>query len=257
MRTNYCQGKKWLYLICVVYIIVPLNAIFRTATIWTPVLVGIHRYIVVCKPLQAARICTVGNARRHFVCVLLLSFALNFPEFLRFHVIGVAVNATGHNVTYTATRTHMGSSPWFKIGYDKVCRTAIINYAIPVVWLVFVTVRLLQSLHSSRRRRMELSEGQRQGQTDRRAEWMVVVVLIVFLICHTSLPMSETLGYLNVVKRGSSVCDGFYFIMFKICYLMIYFNSSVNCIIYLTFNRNFRLMLCPGRRSVTNQPDNN
>ena len=120
------SGNLWLYLICIVYIIVPLNAIFRTATIWTPVLVGIHRYIVVCKPFQAARICTVGNARRHFIGVLLFSLVLNPPEFFRFHVMQVAVNATDHNVTCTAILTNMGSSPWFKIGYDKLCRTAII-----------------------------------------------------------------------------------------------------------------------------------
>ena len=64
------------------FLLSPLRSIAHTAAIWTILLVGFHRYIVVCQALSAARLCTIGNARRHFLGVLLLSFIINFPHFL-------------------------------------------------------------------------------------------------------------------------------------------------------------------------------
>ena len=58
-----------------------LYSIARTSTMWTPVLIGLQRYIVVCKPLLASTVCTVDNARKQFVCVLVFSVIVNFPQF--------------------------------------------------------------------------------------------------------------------------------------------------------------------------------
>ena len=49
------------------FIISVMFDINHTTTVWTILLVGVHRYIVVCHPLRAARLCTVGNARKHFL----------------------------------------------------------------------------------------------------------------------------------------------------------------------------------------------
>ena len=69
----------------------------RTATIWTPILLGIHRYIVVCKPFSAARMCTVANARKHFVCVHAFSLIINFPGLFE---VGIRQSSTPENTTY-------------------------------------------------------------------------------------------------------------------------------------------------------------
>ena len=69
----------------------------RTAAIWTPLLVGIHRYIVVCKPLLAATVCTVSNARKHFVGVVVISVIFNLPAYYEFHMKAGTTNLTVFN----------------------------------------------------------------------------------------------------------------------------------------------------------------
>ena len=200
-----------------------LYNIARVVSIWTPVLVGAHRYIAVCKPLMAARMCTASKARRHFVGVLVFSAIVNIP------------------VCFTSP------SPWFGFVYYDVFLLALMKYIIPVVSLFFITVRLVQSLQSSRRlRRMDLGEGQRQCQTDRMADLMVIVVLIVFIVCHTSSVM-YTLVSSYMISPYLKTLQLF-------CQILILLNSSVNCIIYIVFNRNFRRTLCQCSQPVANQP---
>jgi len=44
--------------------LLPLAFIAQTATIWVTVLVAFNRYIAVCKPFKAARLCTVVQVRQ-------------------------------------------------------------------------------------------------------------------------------------------------------------------------------------------------
>ena len=210
-----------------IYIVIAwcLAQIFRTASIWTPVLVGVHRYIVVCKPLAAASICTASKARWHFGGVLAFSLIVNIPVYIG-HLMGIS------------------DSPWLKIVYDLVFLNAFIMHIIPVVSLLFVTTRLVQLLHFSRQRRRELSEGQRQGQLDRAVHLMVIVVLIVFILCHTSIMMctlSTSFWLFTPVETMGFICD-----------IIFLLNSSVNCIIYIVFNLKFRPTLWPSCQPVTN-----
>ena len=219
----------------------PLFEIVLTATIWTIVLVGVHRYIVVCKPLMAARLCTVGKTKRLISGILLFSVTVNFPSFFVY---------VYDNDTDTWVTTNMAKSLWFQLAYDTVFHRVIVNYVIPVGSLIFITVRLWQSLRSSRQRRMELLEGQGQGQRDNRLECMVIVVLIVFLVCRTGLPLAFVLHW-SGVNLGYSCHLSVAFISYTIIMTLIVLNSSVNVIIYIVFYRNFRRILCPCLTTVT------
>ena len=235
------------------FLMEPLFGIAHTNTIWTILLVGVHRYIFVCKPLRAARLCTVGNARKNFLGVLLLSFIVNFPSFFEYRITSYH---TDSNVEYEAVETTMRRSQWYTFGYSIVFRAVIINYLIPVGSLIFITVKLLNSMRFSRRRRMELSEGQRQCQTTSTAEWMVIVVLIMFLLCHTGLPMRFVLEKFDFLWGHSDTCENAWFVLYSLASNMISLNSSINIIIYIGFNRNFRTTLCLCVKSVTSQQNN-
>ena len=251
------SGSFWM-LATSVYIMEPLTEIARTATIWTILLVGVHRYIVVCKPLMAARLCTVSNARRHFLGVIIFVLAANFPLFFRYRVTErhVTSNRMDYNVTYAyVVGTDMRHSPWFKFLYDLAFRYIIVNYVIPVGSLIYITVRLLQSLHPFKQRRMALSECQRHVQRVISSECMVIVVLIVFLLCHTSLPIALELHRLEKLwALDTPYCKTMFFSAFALSYSLILHNSSTNIIIYVVFNRKFRRTLCPCLKSVTSGP---
>ena len=218
-----------------------LYGIAHTATIWSILLVGLYRYIVVCQPLKAARVCTVGNARRHFFGVILLSFIVNFPEFFVYKIKEITLyNHTDEGVTYEFVETNMGSSAWYYTGYRVVFIGVVINYAIPVGSLIFITVRLCQSLRSSRQRRMELSEGQREDRANSRAQWMVIIVLIMFLICHTGLVVHIVLDRFGILWRhGETFCKSVWFILYALADSMMLLNSCINVIYILGLTGSF------------------
>ena len=228
----------------------------HTATIWTILLVGVHRYIIVCKPLKATTVCTASNARRHILGVLLLSLTVNFPLFFEYGIKEVTSNNTDY-IAYKIIWSSMKESSLYWTIYRVVFHDVIVNYVIPVGSLIFITVRLLQSLRSSRQRRIELSEGQRRGQTNGRTEWMVIVVLIMFLLCQTALPVRFVLArFANRRGPGDNFCKSARFIMFSFSNNMILLNSSINIIIYIGFNRNFRKTLCRCVKPSTSRPNN-
>ena len=222
------------------FIIIAMFDINHTTTVWTVLLVGVHRYIVVCHPLRAARLCTVGNARRHLFGILLFSFIVNLPL-----IVASALSGVKDGDVYDLTK-----SRWFHIGFRLVFVRIIVDYTIPVACLIFITVRLTKSLRSSRQRRMELSEGQRQSQTTSRTEWMVVVVLIIFLVCQTGFPLRLVLQRLEIVGKYNK---SLYFVLWHLGWIMLVLNSSINFIVYLLFNQKFRKTLCP---CVTSQWNN-
>ena len=229
---NLDSNTAWLCYMSNMFQALNVESITRTATIWTPVLIGIHRYFIVCRPLWAAQFCTIGNARKHSFCVIVFSVIVNLPKFFMYKTEWVIPYEPCH----VKGLTYMSNSDWYHIGYDKVCLTGLINYAIPVLSMLFITVRLLQTLHYSRRRRMGMRGGQDQSRDSRNVDMMVIVVLMVFLICHTAFPVARFL-----LVETSVVWECILVVMILIFVLL---NCSVNVFIYVAFNRKFRKALC-------------
>jgi hypothetical protein len=61
--------------------VLPCTFIVQTATIWLTVLVGVNRYVAVCHPYQATRLCSIRQARRQVLIVIVSSIAYCIPKF--------------------------------------------------------------------------------------------------------------------------------------------------------------------------------
>ena len=84
------------------YILLTLYSMARTATIWTAVLVGLHRYIAVCKQFSASRMCIMRYARIQFLCVLVSSVIVNLPYLFVYKRQELTANRTDTNSSYEA-----------------------------------------------------------------------------------------------------------------------------------------------------------
>ena len=62
--------------------LIPIAYVLQTATIWLVVLVGWNRYIAVCQPFKAAKLCTVARAKKQLAIVLSLAIIYSFPKFI-------------------------------------------------------------------------------------------------------------------------------------------------------------------------------
>ena len=255
------------YLVASRALIIVLALAYQTAltvTIWTPLLVGIHRYIVVCKPLMAATVCTVSNARKHIVVVLVISVIVNLPLYYECEMWIGTLNATAFNGSMSnyrgekrvntsnvtafddsVTFYQRKLSLWYETGYKKVFLMGLINYAIPVLSLLFITARLLQTLRSARQSRKVMAGGQSHGQghDNRTVDVMVIVVLVVFMICNIFQPLAIYLAESTTSLGNERIVISC--MHFAFAFLPPKINSSANCLIYITFNRTFRQTLGP------------
>ena len=55
------------------------------AVVWISVIIGMNRYIAVCWPLQAARLCTISRVKKE-LCVVFFSIAHAPPRFFRYNL---------------------------------------------------------------------------------------------------------------------------------------------------------------------------
>ena len=79
--TGLLQEYLFHYHAYVVLCLLPCIFIVQTATIWLTVVVGVNRYVAVCHPYQASRLCSVRQAKLQLLVVLICSVIYNIPKF--------------------------------------------------------------------------------------------------------------------------------------------------------------------------------
>ena len=101
--------------------ILPCAFTAQAATIWVTVLVGFNRYIAVCKPYQASRLCNIQMARKYLLAVLLLTFLYNIPRFAQSKIVHMTIQKDSGNVTaVTPGYTSVGESQLYQIIYGNI-----------------------------------------------------------------------------------------------------------------------------------------
>ena len=205
--------------------------------VWTSVLLGVNRYIVVCRPFLASRVCTVSNVWKQLAVVIFLSSLYAFPSFFEIETVNLELN--DDNDTTDPIRFR----PWAENYYYDVIYRSILNttllFAAPLLVQLICSIRLSNTLYAARRERQEMS-GQ-ISNADKYVTRLVLVVMIVFLICYTPVVGSSVLWILLGKKLAG--CADIILYYQEIALLLIVLNSSVNCIIYVTFNPSFRKTL--------------
>ena len=218
--------------------VVPIHSIAIVVNVWTTVVIGMNRYIALCRPLDATRLCTTSRARKHMICIILLSIVYGLPGFL-FSKITKRANGFAESVPYLAHNI------WYVyiylLGGDLLFRSLI-----PFCLLLFFCVRIITALRASRKQQLDRHGGR---QVDRKITSMLLILLGVFLVCS----LLVFVVYLFIFFGFKPLV--FSFIGPPITYLAYILNSSVNCLIYLGYMGEFRKLLCErcNQRSSQNQ----
>ena len=215
----------------------PCAFVAQTATIWVTVLVGVNRYIAVCKPYQAPRLCTVVQARKQLAMVLCFAILYNIPKFGEGKIVWVPVN-NSTSMVIEANHTAMAESKLYNIIYSNVMYT-IFLLSLPLVMLTVLNIRLIKALNELKRKRAEM-QSLRQQQ-DNNVTLVLVVVIIVFTVCQAPALVNQILW--NTLPDRARECGGFQFYFRPLSNALVIFNSAVNFFIYLFFNTRFRQVL--------------
>ena len=221
----------------VLVFLLPLALTAQTASIWVTVLVAVNRYIAVCLPYKASRLCTVSKAKRQLAIVLLCTVLYNIPKFAEYRV-EYELSNNGTTSKAVAGYTALGKQNLYYIIYGNIFYL-IFLLALPIFILTLLNIRLIKALKALRQRRMEM-QSLRQQQ-DNNVTFVLIIVVIVFIICQVPALVNQILW--NVLDDEARTCGGFQFYLRQIANMLVILNSAVNFVIYILFNKRFRLIL--------------
>lgn len=254
--TGHIKGYNHVEPYVLVYVF-PIAFLFQTATIWVTVLVGVNRYIAVCKPYQASRLCTVAQARKQLAFVLLCVIIYNIPKFCE---AKLETLTRDNRTVLTPVYIGLGQKPLYWIIYGNVFYM-IFLLILPLLVLTILNVRLINALNAWKKKRAEL-QTMRQQQ-DNNVTFVLIIVVLVFTVCQAPALVNQILW--NVLPDHARFCGGFQFYFQRISNMLVILNSSVNFLIYFLFNTRFRQVLletiCKKEyktlRPITNNVTNN
>ena len=229
-----CGGNLGNYFVFSTMYFRPACYAMQVIAVWTSVLLGINRYIVVCRPFLASRVCTVSNVWKELAVLIFLSLLYAFPVFFEIETINLEPNDN------TDTDDLIRLKPWaenyyYDVIYRNISSTTLL-FAAPLLAQLICSIRLSITLYVARRERQEMSGQISNAEKD--VTRLVLVVMIVFLICYTPVVGNSVLWI--VQGESEAGCEDITFYYQDIAFLLIVLNSSVNCIIYITCNPTFR-----------------
>ena len=200
----------------------------QIAAVWTSVLLGINRYIVVCRPLMASRWCTINKTRTQLAVVLIVASLYAFPRFFE----------------YTRDKkigdTDWGVVPWAKNYYYMIIYRDVLYmvflFIAPMALQLILSILIGVALYRARKERQEM--GATAPKAEKYVTHMVLCVLIVFLICYTPTAIERML-YMVHGKFYVTCWDVLAYYQPVVTTFKV-INSSINCVIYVIFNPTFR-----------------
>ena len=220
----------------------PLTHIVQMCTVWMMVLVAGNRYIAVCRPLEAPRLCTKHNVQLEIAIMASAVVVFNIPRFFEYRYVTVNATETANNVTvYREESKNVGltSLHIYNILYENVSYCLFV-FLLPLLVLIFFNVHLMHDLKVARRCRKAMTS--RSTNDENNITLVMVIIIIVFIVCQTPATINQILFYI-VSDVHASACTP-YEQYYHVSNLLITMNSSLNFVIYCLFRRQFQAQLC-------------
>ena len=211
----------------------PLAKTVKMSTAWMTVLVAVNRYIIVCLPLRAWQLCTLSKVKIQLAVVLTLAVVCNIPRFVQFRVKYDATNNGTSYVDFAFQECRQ-----FYITYDAIW-CFVLWTGVPLFVLTLLTIRLINAMKAHRRMKLAMNRGRQQQ--DSNVTFALIIVVIVFIICH--VPKLVLMIVLYVVPYKVLKLSDVWHFMRDIATMFIILNSAVNFFIYILANKRFRDVL--------------
>ncbi len=213
----------------------PVTHMIQMGTVWMMVLIATNRYIAVCKPLHAPRLCTKGNVQVQILIMSLFIIAYNIPRFFEYKYVYINVTSTENITEVQEQNIGLQSKVIYNILYENVSYCLFV-FLIPLIVLVVLNVHLVRELKAAQKSREALTS--RTSTEENNITLVMVVIILVFIVCQTPSALNQILYYI-VEDKQKQTCSH-YMKYYHICNLLIIMNSSMNFVIYCVFRRQFQ-----------------
>ena len=226
----------------------PFARMTQMATEWVIVLVTVERYVAVCRPGDARRVCCLSRMKVALFVVITTSVLYNVPTFFE-----VTTERWYDKCTKVwrvlKQHTTLYYNPIYHLLHRCIMRM-LLRWLVPLTILILLNYRLIMRLRIAWKRRAQIKKA--TGKSRRLCDGnnitlMLVIVVIVFILCqtpHLTLIVVETLqAYVpsfRVYYRSNTRNWLFYLFL---CNFLLTVNSSVNFLIYCLLGKRFRKIL--------------
>ena len=180
-------------------------------TVWMIMIVAGNRYIAVCRPMVASRLCTINKVQLEILIVVGAVCVFNIP-----HLFNISENMLFYIYAFHG----------------------IFVFLLPLAIIIFFNVHLMRSLQLAQRSRMIIMS--RSSNDGNNITIVMIAIIIVFLVCQAPIIMSGFIAPFYESQYSSCVHDLFVIVSL----LLMTMNSSVNFVIYCVFRRQLRNQLC-------------
>lgn len=208
----------------------------QTCSIYTTVAFTVERYIAVCMPLKAAKMCTTSRARKTVFILVILSIIYNIPRMLEFKTV-FTVDASTNETLVQYEMTTLGNNSTFRHIYF-IYMQFFVMLAIPFVLLAVLNTLLIRAV-----KRSEMTTGKVNTRTKKENSLtiMLISVIVVFMICQ--LPsMADNIFMVTLSKEV--LYSPVFVRITVISNLMVITNSAINFYLYCVFGKKFRRVFC-------------
>ena len=217
----------------------PIGNMTKAFAIWMTVLLAVNRYIVIKRPLDAHRICSLWKARLQILTVLIFSIVCNIPRFFRIRIVE---KVKDNSTVTTFEETSVGKGSLFHIIYTNVLYTLLVH-TLPLILLVFMNVSLILELRKMKKQRSLMNVSSQPS--DANITLVMCIIIVIFILCHTPDRVLQGINSFYKDDWWEYTCY-----LFAICNLLIVINSSSNFLVYYFVRKRFRKVLlevlCPG-----------
>ena len=248
----------------------PLSYVTRSFTVWLTVLIGLYRYLAICKPHNNLTFHYTRHGHKYVILIAFLSLLYNIPYFCEYYIDYKYTAA--HYIYYEHLSYYSDGYVDGRVGFYALRRTSLVSkelldiysrlHAVVIVSLpcliqLFVTVNILVKL----RRLQQKRRGMQTSQTSQNSiTVMLVTILITFIICQLPYFVWSGFGdeilnpdldpFLNRLADEKKIqgCGTFMFYIRRLVDAGLLLNSSANGFIYFFLNKTFREALfsrCP------------
>ena len=173
----------------------PLVNITGIVGTWTPVIIGMYRYIVFThSPLQAARLCSVSRTRKQMLSIVVIAVIYALP---RFFEMDIRKKRDGS--------VYLVDVLWGNIWYYYVYFCGIhfiFVFWIPFTMLLFFCMRLKFALRKATRQQVTNNRG---SHLDTRITSMLLVLIAVFLFVMVTFGFITLFSQFGPQKQTSSL----------------------------------------------------
>lgn len=233
------------YMIYATFAAIFMN-IFLLTSIWVTVMLAVERYIAICQPFLATKLCTVQKAWVIIAIIFVVAFLCRLPNFWENSIVTVYDTFTNQSWAYPAPNNFSENEHYVSIYPWAI--DGVVTSIVPFLLLLVLNAALIWEVKKSTKyMASNLGLGAKSAATAQREErqitFMLIGIIIVFFICQAPYVIyTAIVSMLKTMDQYAVISPGF--MLFRsITMLLLTLKSAINFIIYCWFSEKFRATL--------------